>query len=841
MNLSLRKRSDTIKQMKKTQWPAAAFAVWFFALSLSAGERDVADILGATHMNPLYSFTEKPVLEEGADVLRNMGSRAIKLWYGPDYATNYPQNHSWPVVGSLTELAQTETFQTLFGDPDFRVYALQAATFNYRHGWQYGDFSSAESNAVFAEVYDLAAFLLTNFNQSGKTFIVQNWEGDNALGQDASAERVQSMIDWLNCRQDAVSAARNDLSGTVSNVWVYGAAECNKVGQPDWSGPRCITNVFPSLHMDLYSYSDWYTRESEEKLLEDLNAIKLHAPDSDTFGHENVFLGEFGLNRMNNGEAGNLLASRTELEIGMDCGARFAFYWQVYDQTDTNQSHGVVLNAERAGLFGETVDHTGRYYTQTYHYFKTNALLLDVFEDLAEDFSECAGYSNITVNTALQDHMDKDPGRFGRSTTGTGLLEYSLNRSMRRLAIQGYQYGGDNNITVLVSKTGAAGSYTNVPLRKIQNNPYPGTDWKRVLYKNQTRLGSGYRYVKVLLDGATHSWTPQVAAVRFFCDRPAQVKTIQFGGLVSHMTDTNHQAQVGADELIQWNGVDNRGATFGENGTLHTKDAGAFIESASTGLQMITAQIASTDAEGTNTFTSGGVLGITGGDNAKFDAANSEALSFEFNRPVLLRQLLFAALDFDVETALITINGTARSFTRVDALSEPAGWDVNRTICSFSPPVSLAAGAAVSVAATQGQWALEGVVVDANGSAFELWKHLHGIDTYDNPDGDALDSLAEFALGGDPHIDDAQAVFPKLGKPESGSFQGLEFSFRRRIGESNLVYRLRQSGSLVSNVWNAAAGTPAVSGLDANFENIAYPVAVDAPQQFFRLQIEEVE
>ena len=120
-----------------------------------AQHRDVAEILGATHMNPLYSFTTAPVLQEGADVLRHMGSRSIKLWYGPDYATNYPQNHSWPTVNNLTELAQTDYFSTMFGDPDFMVYSLEMATFDARYGWQYGDFSASESNLVFNEVYDL--------------------------------------------------------------------------------------------------------------------------------------------------------------------------------------------------------------------------------------------------------------------------------------------------------------------------------------------------------------------------------------------------------------------------------------------------------------------------------------------------------------------------------------------------------------------------------------------------------------------------------------------------------------------------------------------------------------
>ena len=540
MNLWASGRPDKIIPMNKR---ILFVAIALFALGCFAGHRDVADILGATHMNPLYSFTSKPVLEEGADVLRNMGSGAIKLWYGPDYATNYPQNHSWPTVNNLTELAQTDYFSTLFGDPGFKTYSLQAATFNYRNGWQYPltneSFSAAESIAISNEVYDLTTYLLTNYNNSGKTFIVQNWEGDNALGQNASVQRVQSMIDWLNCRQGAISAARDSLAGTVSNVWVYGAAECNKVGDPNWSGLRCYTDVFPYLQMDLYSYSDWYTRDSKKKLLEDLNNIKRFAPDSEAFGHENVMLGEFGLNRMLNSEAANLLSSRTEYEIGIDCGARFAFYWQVYEQTDTNQSHGIVLNAERAGLFGLPVDETGRYYSQTYNYFKTNSLTLDVYEDFAADFTHCDSYSNMKIATTLKDDLDNDPARFIRSTGGqSGELWYSFDRDVRRLAIMGYEEPLKNNqVYVYASKTGAEGSYIFIPISRIINEVYAGKTYRRVLNKNVDVIPPGYRYFKFIMNSDVQ-WSPQFGSIRFYYERPAQVKTIQFGGLATHLSPT---------------------------------------------------------------------------------------------------------------------------------------------------------------------------------------------------------------------------------------------------------------------------------------------------------------
>jgi len=814
------------------------------------GHRDVAGILGATHMNPLYNFTSAPVLEEGADVMRHMGSSAIKLWYGPDYATNYPQNHSWPMVNNLTELAQTPYFQTMFGDPDFKVYSLELATFDYHRAWVNG-LVGYESNSISVEVSDFATYLLTNYNNSGKTFILQNWEGDNNLGENASATKVQGMIDWLNCRQDAITAARDNLVGTVSNVWVYGAAECNKVGQPDWEGPRCITNVFPYLHMDLYSYSDWYTRESEADLLEDLNTIKRFAPDSAAFGHENVMLGEFGLNRTVNGEVGNLLSSRTEFEIGMDCGARFMFYWCVYD-TNTNQSHGLVLNAEHAGWFGLPVDHTGRYFTQTRNYFATNALTLDIYEDFADDFSHCAGYSNLTVVTTLKDQLDNDPARFVRSDgSQSGVLWYSFDRDVRRLAIMGYEEPGKNNqVYVYASKTGAAGSYTSIPMRRITNSVYPGNTYRRVLNKNVDVIPSGYRYFKIILNSDVQ-WSPQFSSIRFYYERPPIMQTIQFGGLVSHLTNASHQALIGANELVQWNGADSWDGSFGLNGTLKNAGTNVFISSPATGLRLATTMISSTDPEGTNTITSGGVLGIKGGENAKFDSTNSEKWTFDFDRAVVLKQLILSAIQYDGETVEVTINGETWSFTRTNLNMSAAGWDANRYVYTFDPPVELTANTDVQIAATAGQWGLEGVVVRAGELAtpYDLWAAMYGLEGVDadwfaDPNQNGLVNQWEYALGGNPIHAGTSSVWPDFKLVQQGGSNVVEYVHHRRRDAvaRGLTYNVKWTDSLVSAGWSTTGVVETGSRiLDESFETVTNRIPADASQKFIHLEIESAE
>jgi hypothetical protein len=801
--------------------------------------REAPGLLGATHMNPQYNFTTSPVLEEGADVLRHMGSRAIKLWYGPDYKTNFPQNHSWPTVNNLTELAQTDYFKTMFGDSNFQTYSLELATFDYRTAWKNG-LVGYESNSISAEVYSFASHLLDTYDGSGKTFILQNWEGDNNLGENASAIKVQGMIDWMNCWQDAITAARNNASS--SNVWVFGAAECNKVGQPNFEGPRMITDVFPYLRMDLYSYSDWYTRFNEGYLLEDLNNIKRYAPDSTTFGHENVMLGEFGLNRTANGEAGNLLSSQTEYEIGMDCGVRFAFYWCVYD-TNRDKSHGLVLNNEHASWFDLAVDHTGRYFTQTHAYFKTNALTLDIFEDLGADFSSCAGTSNMMVTNDVVDEFDNDPTRFIRvNQNQPGILEYAFERDVHRLAVMGYEEPGRvTTVDVTASKTGAAGSYVDIPLRKVINDVYAGHTFHRALHKNVDPVPDGYRYFKVMVDSNVQR-SPQLGSVRFYLNRSPAVQTIQFGGLVTDLDDVSHQTLIGADELVQWNGVGSWGGSFGFNGTLYDADTNSFLTSPATGLRFLVYSFESSDVAGTNMVTSGGVLGVRGGDNAKFDASKAEAFSFSFDRAVVLKKLILSALQYDGETAELSVLGTSRSFTRLDPAMEPAGWGANRYVYTFDPPLELAAGTDIQIGATHGQWGLEGVVVLAGAlaSPYDLWANIQGLegagaDWFADPDSNGLNNQWDYALNG---------MVPTYGMENTGGSNVVEYVFQRRrdAAARGLTYNVEWTDNLVSNIWNSAGITEAGNEvIDAGFEVVTNRIPADLPSTFIHFEIEMAE
>ncbi len=283
------------------------------------------DKVGCSHVGGLYNFTSHDYLNEGAITIYDIGFRVVKVWFNNDVPSLYPYNSSWPQFNSLKELAQTQYFVALFSKP-FTTFILEAYSTTPVY-WQDG-MSAAETDIVYNEFRELSKYLCQTYYMSGKTFILQDWEGDNALGQNAPLTAVQGMIDWLNARQDGIAQGR--IEGGMTGVLVVGAAECNKIWGSPWSGYRVVNAVFPYTHMDLYSYSCWEAKTDQTLLLYNLNALKANAPDSSLYGEWNIYVGECGLAELDFGSQAQKDYTQMQVESSLNWGARFAVYWQVY-------------------------------------------------------------------------------------------------------------------------------------------------------------------------------------------------------------------------------------------------------------------------------------------------------------------------------------------------------------------------------------------------------------------------------------------------------------------------------------------------------------------------------
>ena len=96
----------------------------------------------------------------------------------------------------------------------------------------------------------------------------------------------------------------------------------------------------------------------------------------------------------------------------------------------------------------------------------------------------------------------------------------------------------------------------------------------------------------------------------------------------------------------------------------------------------------------------------------------------------------------------------------------------------------------------------------------------------------------EYALGGNPTVDDAAAILPTFGT--EGSW--LEYVYRRRTDHAalGLNYTVEATTNLVSNHWNTSGVLDAGSGsIDPEMDSVTNRVSTDEhPEQFIRLRVE---
>ncbi len=275
----------------------------------------------------------------GADKVAAIGSRTIRIYMGPadSYQVNPPINASGDRY--LQRIAASPAYDALFGDPRFRTYLITVSI------------SSNEPNgfaAVRRQIARLGEHLLGEPAYAGKTFILLNWEGDNAVGPEPpGSPEWDEFISRTEARAQGVREARARRPG--SSAQLYSGLEFNLVER---DGVRCgdgevlciIDTVAPRVSVDYYSYSAWQSlnvkRERPEASLaktlkNDLGfALQQVRRRRRDVGEENFILGELGFARSIYSEC---LAARYVRELVLaleDPGAfqvSYVIHWQALD------------------------------------------------------------------------------------------------------------------------------------------------------------------------------------------------------------------------------------------------------------------------------------------------------------------------------------------------------------------------------------------------------------------------------------------------------------------------------------------------------------------------------
>jgi hypothetical protein len=296
-------------------------------------------VLGTQTIGARYSFTDKPVLIETAEVIRDMGSNILKI------CMSRPEGRGTnDRIETLVDLADRDpTYRTLFDMP-FAYYHVWANCFTPSTGWTVPGFGDRDAKAEYDELRDLSEHLLRTYSGTGKTFYLGHWEGDWLLLQrnfdleaEPTDEAIRLMIDGLNLRQKAVDDAKAAV--THSDVEVYNYTEVNQV-QKSLRGKKSLAmNVLPEVDVDFVSYSAY---DSTNRVLENPDEMTRALHEALDFVEERmkpkaisgkrVWIGEYGLPLEATGtpeRQGKLCSAIAR--AGLEWGTLFILYWEMYN------------------------------------------------------------------------------------------------------------------------------------------------------------------------------------------------------------------------------------------------------------------------------------------------------------------------------------------------------------------------------------------------------------------------------------------------------------------------------------------------------------------------------
>jgi hypothetical protein len=309
---------------------------------------------GCAHTQGLYNYPDDGnQFTNGCEAIRALGLSTLKIYLTKDYLLNYPLQSSWSSVPTtLTQLAQTTQFANQLGSAWDTVVMT---TFTFANGttnwWRVGP-TNAQLSAEYTEIYNLVVHILTTYNNSGRTYIIQNWEGDWAF-MDSFSEATfvdRKMVDYysafLAVRQKAVSDARRVTAH--ENVTVLNATEVNRVldakAHPDRR--RIIHDLCRQVTPDMVSFSayeptivstGWGTDQAdwEAKCETDFTKALQLIINSVPAGTP-LMIGEFGFpeNEATNDHPSNDVS---QMILKVDAIAsrfpqiKYLLYWQVFD------------------------------------------------------------------------------------------------------------------------------------------------------------------------------------------------------------------------------------------------------------------------------------------------------------------------------------------------------------------------------------------------------------------------------------------------------------------------------------------------------------------------------
>jgi len=292
----------------------------------------------------LYQFTTNTLLLETAQALRAMGSDVLKMYLGNAYPRQYHYALG-PNITNLVSLVRDDPSCRAVFDMPFRNIVAWAYPFgNGDAPFTDGNYNAAEQADDYSEMYGLAQYLLSHYNNSGKTFYLGHWEGDGYLSvnnwsTNPSPAVLQGMIAWENVRQKAIDDAKAALGFTNVNVFYY--AEANRVRDAMLNGPtnnqRVINMVIPYVtNLDFISYSSYDAMNLDAaSLYSTLDYMQSKMPMNKSSLGQRLWIGEYGWGGLSTDSQEPL--NRAYIQRLLQWGPRFILFWEIYNN-ETNRN-----------------------------------------------------------------------------------------------------------------------------------------------------------------------------------------------------------------------------------------------------------------------------------------------------------------------------------------------------------------------------------------------------------------------------------------------------------------------------------------------------------------------
>lgn len=319
------------------------------------------------------------LLNWAANKVAELGSRTIRVYIGTlDIHHVYDVNP--PGATELVQLAQSPAYDKLFRDPRFQTYLLTAYSVGDTAANWVDGYTDSEYAVERDEIKRLGEYLLGAPAFAGKTFILLNWEGDNALRGISNRRSVWDYFtQWIRARAEGVKLARRNYPSSAAHLFSgleFSAVKSLKskekvfcgtpVADPINEDPlknRCVIDyVAPKVEVDYYSYSAWESvndkqgapdqdlkRRFKSDLSFALSKVKASRPE---VTERNFIIGEFGFERTRHGEcnAANHLSEVFDAFDGDDAfQVSYVIFWQIID----NRRIYAAVD-ERFGLFRAT-------------------------------------------------------------------------------------------------------------------------------------------------------------------------------------------------------------------------------------------------------------------------------------------------------------------------------------------------------------------------------------------------------------------------------------------------------------------------------------------------------